>query len=147
MKMRMTYQVPIVEKREYVLLKRLISLSHFHFDRRQSTDVKRLSDLLKNAKVLDEEEMPEDIVRLHTTVAVSQFESEDIRFQIVLPDAVNTKPQQESIISPFGIACFGLGLGATIQVTSEGVVRNYRISMVKQPNVAKNSISADHNLD
>ncbi|WP_417360607.1 GreA/GreB family elongation factor [Galbibacter sp.] len=146
--MRMTYQVPIVEKREYVLLKRLISLSHFHFDKRQAAEVRKLSDLLKNAKVLDEEDMPENIVRLYTTVTVSRFESEDIQFQIVLPDAANSNKRLKSIISPLGVACFGLGLGVALQIpTTDGTVKAYTILGVKQSHTAKNSISVNYNID
>jgi len=149
MKMKMTYRVPVVEKREYVLLKRLISLSYFHFDGRQPVGVRKLSDLLKSAKVLDEEEMPEDIVRLHTTVTVSQFEADDLQFQIVLPDAVNTKQQLqlESVLSPIGSECFGLGLGAELQLNSEGKLQNYSIIKVKQSNTTKNSISVKQDMD
>lgn len=147
MKMGMTYHVPIIEKREYVLLKRLIRLSNFHFDDRLALEVRKLSDLLKSAKVLDEEEMPIDIVRLHTTVTVSQFEAEERSFQIVLPDAVTSEPQLESILSPIGVACFGFSLGTNVQVTSHGGVKNYIIRKVKQSNIIKSSISVNHRMD
>lgn len=147
MKMGMTYQVPIIEKREYVLLKRLIRLSNFHFDGRLALEVRKLSDLLKSAKVLDEEEMPIDIVRLHTTVTVSQFEAYERSFQIVLPDAVTSESQLESILSPIGVACFGLSLGTNVQVTCHGGVKNYIIRKVKQSNTIKSSISINHRMD
>src|SRR5690606_5529532 len=147
MKMRMTYQVSIIEKREYVLLKRLISLSNFHFDGRKPSQVRKLSDLLKSAKILDEEEMPEDIVRLHTTVTVSQFEDEETSFQIVLPDAVSSEFHQESILSPIGVACFGFSLGTNVQVTSADSTKSYTICKVKQSNKAKNSISVNQEHD
>lgn len=143
----MTYQEPIVEKREYVLLKRLISLSNFHFDARHSEEIKKLSELLKSAKVLDEEQMPQDIVRLQTTVTVSQFESSDMRFQIVLPDAVTIKEQHKSVLSSIGVACFGQVLGSEIQIISEGILKQYSIVKVNQPNTTKSSVSLDHDND
>lgn len=134
MKMTTTYQEPIVEKREYVLLKRLISLSNFHFDGSPPEEVNKLSELLKNAKVLDEEDMPKDVIRLQTTVTVSQFESQEIRFQIVLPDAVTLKEKHKSVLSALGVACFGHSPGQQIHVPCDGFLEQYSIVKVHQPN-------------
>lgn len=147
MKMQMTYQVPIIEKREYVLLKRLVSLSHFYFDSRPASQVKALSDMLKSAKVLDEEDMPSDIVRLYTTVTVSQFERSQKSFQIVLPDAADSLTDLESILSPISVACFGLSLESRFELTINGSTENYIIRKLEQSKMTKNAISTKHPID
>ncbi len=141
------HQMPIIEKREYVLLKRLIRLSSYHFDKQQRLAASKLIDLLISAKILDEEEMPNDVIRLHTTVTVSQFEAEEKSFQIVLPEAATSKGHLMSVLSPLGAVCFGSRLGARVKIDTDQGEQYFTINKLQQSNKAENSLAMNSNID
>ena len=67
----MKYGSLILEKKEYVYLKRILNISGYTEDVETQKSVQRLIEELKSAMIVDEMDMPEDIVRFNSSVLVS----------------------------------------------------------------------------
>ena len=66
----MKYGSLIIEKKEYVLLKRILNISSYAKDFDTQRAIKCLNDNLKNAQILDEEDVPKDVIRFNSNILV-----------------------------------------------------------------------------
>lgn len=67
----MNYGNLLIEKKEYAYLKRIISASEYSSDTESKKSLKKLGEELSKSKVLDNTEIPKDIVRINSLVTVS----------------------------------------------------------------------------
>lgn len=117
----MKYGSLVIEKKEYVLLKRLMNLSTFYKDGTIRKSVDKLAAELETANVRDELEMPKDIVRLNSLVTISSEHGWKKSFQLVIPKENNVKQDKISIWKPIGAAVIGFAKGDTLTLhLSEG---------------------------
>ncbi|HLU89794.1 MAG TPA: GreA/GreB family elongation factor, partial [Cyclobacteriaceae bacterium] len=71
-------------------------------------EIRYLADELKKAKVVKEDKIGADIVRLNSTVQIEDTVNNNVMdFQIVLPSQANLKEKKISILAPIGIALIG----------------------------------------
>lgn len=81
-------------------------------------DRKNLEDLrgeLKKAKLVNSENIPIDIVRLNSKVAIRSAEDTKVmNVVLVTPDKANIKEQKISIFAPIGTALIGFRKGQQI---------------------------------
>ena len=81
----MKYNTIVIEKKEYVLLKRYMNLSGYYKDDTFRKSVKKLVGELDSAKIADENDMPDDVIRFNTTVTIVSKTGWRKKFQLVLP--------------------------------------------------------------
>jgi len=109
----MKYGNLILEKKEYVFLKRLLNVSGYYKDENTKTSLKKLSGELTSAIIYDNEEMPPDVIRFNSIVTVMSgtWQSE---FQLVIPTARDIASNKISILAPMGSAVMGYAEGDSV---------------------------------
>ncbi len=110
----MKYGSLIIEKKEYVLLKRLTNLSRYHRDNTLRKSVKKLMEEMETAKILDEEDMPTDVIRFNSNVTIISENGWHKNFKLVLPGKSDVKNNQVSILTPMGAAVIGYASGDSL---------------------------------
>ena len=111
----MKYGSLIIEKKEYVLLKRLMNLSGYYRDNTLGKSFKKLMGEMETARILDEVAMPQDIIRFNTMVTViSQNNGWHKKFKLVLPSQSDVRKNHISILTPMGAAVMGYAKGDSI---------------------------------
>lgn len=111
----MKYGSLILEKKEYVYLKRILNISGYAEDFQTQQSLQRLSDELKSAQIVDEAEMPEDVIRFNSKIMVYSENGWEKAIQLVIPSEKDTKQDKISILTPMGAALFGYSEGDTIE--------------------------------
>lgn len=111
----MKYGVIIIEKNEKELLNRIISMAQYYKDENYKISILKLSEELKNARILSNQEMPEDVVRFNSVVSISTPFSVSREYQIVSPEKSDIKQNKISILAPMGLALFGYAKGDTLK--------------------------------
>jgi len=66
----MKYDNLILEKKEYAYLKRILDVSGYSESSEIQKSIIKLNEELKEARVLKEDEMPEDVVRFNSKVSI-----------------------------------------------------------------------------
>lgn len=107
----MKYGNLILEKGEYVLLKRLVNLSSYYGDSTQRKSIQKLAGELEHAQIKDEEDMPQDVIRFNTWITVGSGKGWRKKFQLVLPKNSDAKADKISVLTPMGAAVVGYAEG------------------------------------
>lgn len=107
----MKYNEIIVEKREYEMLKQLITNTQYSTDKTYKASIEKLSGELKSAKITAKEEMPDEIVRFNSIVTIKIPNGDEKTFQIVTPEKSDISMNKLSILAPMGLALFGYAVG------------------------------------
>ena len=103
----MKYGGLILEKKEYVLLKRFLSLSGYHKESILQPAVKNLLHALDTAIIQDENNIPSDVIRFNSVFTVTSEGGWQKRFQLVIPTHSDLKSNRLSILTPMGTAVIG----------------------------------------
>jgi regulator of nucleoside diphosphate kinase len=98
----------------------------------------KFAEELKTAHILDEEEMPEDIVRLNTIVTVTSGNDWEKTIQIVQPSEKDVKNNKISILTPMGAALFGYSVDDIVQWDFPTGMKELKIIEVAQQAQVKN---------
>lgn len=132
----------IIEKREYVYLKRLLNISGYHDDFMVQQSLHRLNEELKTALVLDEREMPLDVVRFNSIVNIKANTGEERSIQVVMPADGNTVLNKISILKPMGAALMGYAVndrvtwdfpGGRKTITIQSVTKDLHVKPIDMP--------------
>lgn len=110
----MKYEEIIIEKREYELLKQIISNAEHNTDKTYKASIEKLTNELKSARIVDNEYMPVEIVRFNSTVTVQMPFGGPKSFQIVTPEKSDISKNKLSILAPMGLALFGYAISDEI---------------------------------
>lgn len=79
-------------------------------------DVEELEMELKKAKLVTRDELPEDVVRLNSTVIIKEEkENRVMKITVVTPEKANIKQRLISIMSPIGTALIGFRKGQQVK--------------------------------
>src|SRR5690606_35637020 len=81
----MKYDSLILEKKEYVIIKRLLNLLDNYKDDTQKSSLETLSNELETAVINDDVDVPTDVVRLNSEVTITAEDGWNYTFQVVLP--------------------------------------------------------------
>ena len=103
----MKYGSLILEKKEYVYLKRILNISGYSEDYETQKSLMRLSQELKTAHIVDNDEMPYDIIRFNSKVTIVFSNGMEKTIQIVVPTDKDVKNNKISILTPMGSALIG----------------------------------------
>ena len=88
-------------------------LSAITFNRRDAEELERE---LKNAKLVNREDLPADVVRLNSTVVIrEEKENKLLELTLVTPEKANIKQRLISIMSPIGTALIGFRKGQQVK--------------------------------
>ncbi|PNW28291.1 GreA/GreB family elongation factor [Formosa algae] len=109
----MKYGQLILEKKEYVFLKRILNLTGYSKDIETKKSLQKLNHELLEAAIIDHENMPLDVIRFNSIVTVEQGQWQKT-IQIVIPQNKDLKQNKISILTPMGSALFGYALGDCI---------------------------------
>ncbi|MBR9846770.1 MAG: transcription elongation factor GreAB [Algicola sp.] len=133
----MKYGSLILEKKEYVYLKRILNILGYAEDHETQKGLIKLSEELQTAHVVDEEDMPSDVIRFNTTVTVA-FESDvEKKIQVVIPMDKDFQKNKISILTPLGSALIGYSKGDTVLWDFPSGKQNIKITEVEQEAVYK----------
>lgn len=127
----MKYGNLILEKKEYVFLKRLLNVSNYYKDQTTKDSLKKLSEELNNALIYDHDEMPDDVIRFNSVVTV-QSGTWQTEFQLVIPTERNISANKISILAPMGSAVMGYAIGDSVNWNFPNGVKELKIISVKQ---------------
>jgi len=129
----MKYGSLILEKREYVYLKRILNISGYAENHETRKCLMKLSEELKTAHIVDEEEMPEDVIRFNTMVTVEVLNSGLQRtLQLVIPIERDLAKNKISVLTPMGSALIGYSKDDTIEWDFPNGTQKIRIVEVTQ---------------
>ncbi|MEZ4792406.1 MAG: GreA/GreB family elongation factor [Gelidibacter sp.] len=103
----MKYGSLILEKKEYVFLKRLLNISGYDGDHETQKCLTNLTEELKTAHIVDEEEMPDDIIRFNSKVTLLFDNGIEKTVQLVIPMERDVKTNKISVLTPMGSALMG----------------------------------------
>lgn len=138
--MKMKYGSIILEKSDYVMIKRLLNLTNNYKDDAQKNSISKLREELKTATISDNDEVPSDIVRMNSEVTVASNDGWKYTFTIVEPTETNTAEKRVSVLAPMGLAVIGYAKDDTIHWTFPGGEKDITILEVKQNNTINSSL-------
>ena len=131
----MKYGSLIIEKKEYVLLKRILNISSYAKDFDTQRAIKCLNDNLKNAQILDEEDVPTDVIRFNSNILVEFNENLNKHLHLVIPANKNIKEDKISVITPLGALLFGCAEGYVLHEKLGSGIQHLQIKKVIQNNM------------
>ena len=129
----MKYEEIIIEKREYELLRQIISNADHNKDKTYKASIEKLTDELKSATIINNENMPIEVVRFNSIVTVKMPFGEPKSFQIVTPDKSDISKNKLSILAPMGLALFGYAVSDEIMWQFPSGINAIKILDVEQP--------------
>ncbi|WP_159023264.1 GreA/GreB family elongation factor [Formosa sp. L2A11] len=127
----MKYGQLILEKKEYVFLKRILNLSGYSKDIETRKSIQKLNTELLEADIIDMENMPDDVIRFNSIVTVSQGEWQKT-IQVVIPQNKDLKQNKISILTPMGSALFGYAIGDCVTWEFPNGTKELKIVAVEQ---------------
>ncbi|MDN6280378.1 MAG: GreA/GreB family elongation factor [Psychroflexus sp.] len=107
----MKYDTIIIEEGELNILKRIMSMSRYLNDKSYKASISHLYAELEKVKVINEEEIPEDVIRFNSIVTFDTPFSKNQSYQIVTPENGDVKNNKISVLAPMGLALFGYAKG------------------------------------
>ncbi|MFD0799175.1 GreA/GreB family elongation factor [Maribacter chungangensis] len=134
----MKYTNLIIEKKEYVILKRVLNISGYHQDITLRKAVGKLVKELESAKICDEVDMPADVVRFNSEVTIVSENGWHKKFQLVLPKSSDVKNNKISLLTPMGAAVMGYAEGDSLVWEFPSGEQNLTIEKVSQENIQIN---------
>jgi len=99
----MKYGNITLEKRDFVYLKGILNVSGFENNRETRESLAKLETELKTAIVLDEAEMPADVIRFNSRISLVVDGSSKVEMQLVKPQYKDLKTNKISILTPMGV--------------------------------------------
>lgn len=123
----------IIEKREYEMLRQIISNAGHNVDKTYKASIEKLANELKSATIIDKESMPEEIVRFNSIVTVQMPFGDPKSFQIVTPEKSDISKNKLSILAPMGLALFGYAVSDEIMWQFPSGMNAIKILNVEQP--------------
>jgi regulator of nucleoside diphosphate kinase len=137
----MKYEEIIIEKREYELLKQIISNAIHNKDKTYKASIEKLTNELKSATIVNDKFMPTEIVRFNSIVTIETPFSDTKRYQIVTPEKSDIAQNKLSILAPMGLALFGYAISDEIMWQFPTGIHAIKILDVEQPSaLQKNNL-------
>jgi regulator of nucleoside diphosphate kinase len=134
----MKYKHLILEKKEYVYLKRILNISEFTSDTATKKSLLRLTEELTTALVVDEQDMPADIIRFNSIVSIETTTRWKQEIQLVTPVEGDVSLKKISILKPMGAALIGYAADDVIEWEFPSGKQQLHIVHVKQADTYNN---------
>jgi len=118
----------ILGKNDFRLLKQFAS----NFSDSPAASEMSLAYELNRAIVVEDDQLPEDSIRLNSQVKVLELTTNrEMEFSIVMPHLADIKQQRISILTPMGAALIGLCKGETVEWKMPAGIRKLKILDVR----------------
>lgn len=127
----MRYGSLVLEKKDFVLIKRYQHLNHYIEDYAHKDALDTLDENMANALIFDLEDMPDDVIRLYSFVTVSCESGWRETFQLVLPIEDDIANDRISVQSTLGASVIGLSEGDRINYGLPSNIMSLKIEKVK----------------
>lgn len=111
----MKYNKLIIEKKEYKLLKSILSMAHYYKDKSYRISIEKFSNELKVAKFVSSKNLPTDVIRFNSVVTIETPWNVKRNYQVVTPEQSDLKQNRISVLAPMGLALFGYAQGDEIE--------------------------------
>ncbi len=97
------------------------------------TKIKQLEDRIGRARIINEDEIPDDKIYILTTVVVKDLDfNETLEYRLVSPAEANVSENKISVSSPIGQALLGKQVGEKVAVPVPAGTINYEILEIKK---------------
>lgn len=110
----MKYGSLILEKKEFVYLKRILNISGYTEDHETQKCFMKLADELKTAHIVNDEDMPDDVIKFNSIVTLVFENGLEKTLQVVIPSERDIKQNKISVLTPMGSALIGYSKDDTI---------------------------------
>jgi Transcription elongation factor len=103
-------------------------------------DVQKLAGELKNATIVEPQEVPADVVTMNSEVKISFLNNNNtVKFKIVYPEEANIRENKISIFSPIATALLGYRTGMEVEwMVPAGLTKIHIDEILYQPEAAGN---------
>ncbi|WP_178989292.1 GreA/GreB family elongation factor [Winogradskyella schleiferi] len=128
----MKYGSLILEKKEYVYLKRILNISGYAENHEIQKCLLALFEELKSAHIVDEEDIPKDVIRFNSIVKVAFNNGIEKTVQLVIPMDKDVKNNKISVLTPMGSALIGYSEGDSIIWDFPNGIQQITIAKVQQ---------------
>lgn len=135
----MKYGRLVIEKKEYVLLKRFMNLSGYYKDDTLRISVRKLVGELESALIYDEANMPKDVIRFNATITITSKKGWQRKFKLVMPYDSDVRKDKVSILTPMGAAVMGYAEGDSLVWEFPAGEQQLTIEKVEQENTYINA--------
>lgn len=125
----------VLESNDFLMVKKYLQQPLGLEDYIHENVLELFEENLQDANILDEKNMPSEIVRLYSTVTVFSSSGIEECFQLVPPDEVNLEKAKISVVSSIGCSVLGLSTGDIIKYGVPFHVETLRLTKVSQGNV------------
>ena len=97
-------------------------------------DAESLESELRKAKLVDKEELPEDVVCLNATVVIQEEKAgKPMELTLVAPEKADIRQRKISFLSPIAAALIGFRKGRTVKWKVPAGLKTFRILEVRRP--------------
>ena len=97
------------------------------------TKIHQLQDRLSRARIIKEEEIPDDKIYILTTVVLKDLDfDETLEYRLVSPAEADVDENKISVSSPLGQALLGKKLGDRVEVPVPAGMMNYEILEIRK---------------
>lgn len=122
---------PLLTLNDYQILKNIVQQWE---DKKKSNEILLLEKELSKAKVLKQDELPEDIIRIGSYFEVKEENSDKtLKFWLELPEKANFQEKKISVLSAIGVALIGYQQGMTVECVLPVGTKKLTIMKVKNP--------------
>lgn len=128
----MKYGSIILEKKEYVYLKRILNISGYAEHQETQKCLMTLAEELKTAHIVDEENIPNDVIRFNSLVTLVLENGVEKKLRLVIPSERDIKQNKISVLTPMGSAIMGYSTDDTIVWDFPGGKQNLKIIAVER---------------
>ncbi|MEQ5791094.1 GreA/GreB family elongation factor [Muricauda sp. NFXS6] len=135
----MKYGSLIIEKKDYLTLKRILNFHRYYEDYAHKDALEQLGDRIDKALVQDETDIPDDVVRLNSKVTVEFMHGARQTLQLVPSTRRDLKENMISVVSTLGANLVGLAVSDKIQLGFPSDIKSFRIIGVEQSHQVSSS--------
>lgn len=123
----------VILKKDYDILSGLLSnMQGMQVNEREN--FRKLQGELSKAKIVTEEKMPGDVVRLNSLVTILDLQSnKEMKLTLVLPGDADIKEKKVSILAPIGTALIGFKKGKKVSWEVPAGKKDFEITDVVNP--------------
>jgi regulator of nucleoside diphosphate kinase len=126
----MKYGSLIMEKKDYVTLKRILNFHKYYDDYAHQDALEQLAERIEKALVEDAVDIPDDVVRLNSKVTVEFIDGARQTFQLLPSTKGNIKEGTVSIVSALGASLVGLAVDDQVKMGNPSDIKSFRIVKV-----------------
>lgn len=130
----MKYTQIIIEKKEFELLRNLISTESYYKDKTYKSSLHKLKKELEDVKILPDNKMPVDVIRINSNVTIETPWNVQRTYQIVVPEQSDIRNNKISVLAPMGLALFGYAQGDEVEWEFPMGIKTIKILEVEQSN-------------